>query len=298
MIVSFSKLARETIRACRAELMRLGRWPTTWVLCGTWLLLNLTFGYLFNYLSYRDADGGGFASQVSDQAAARTLLDQMMPANVPVTMVQGLPMFGGALVLILGAVAVGSGYGWGTWKTVFTTGPRRSTAMGGTLIALGILLVGLLVASLGLDLAAAFAIAGAESQPAIWPSLADVARGLGAGLLIGGMWLAAGVLVGTLTRSPALAVGLGLVWSLVVENLLRGVAGLLGPLEAVTDVLPGTAAGSLAGALGALSQSDPNGTPGVTTIIGGTAATLLLAAYLLAFALGGLVLTARRDVHS
>ncbi|HEU4542437.1 MAG TPA: hypothetical protein VFR23_15020 [Jiangellaceae bacterium] len=38
--------------------------------------------------------------------------------------------------------------------------------------------------------------------------------------LIFGMWTAAGVLIGVLTRSPALAVGLGLVWSLVVENLL------------------------------------------------------------------------------
>lgn len=286
------------IASVRAELIRLGRWPTTWVLCGTWLLLNLTFGYLFNYLSYQDQDGGGFANQVSDGAAAQSLLQEMMPANAPVTMVQGLPMFGGALVLILGAVAVGSGYGWGTWKTVFTARPRRIAAMSGTLVALAIVLVGLVLTSLGLDLLASFAIAGAESQPALWPSLADVAQGIGAGLLIGGMWLAAGVLVGTLTRSPALAVGLGLVWSLVVENLLRGVAGLLGPLEAVTNVLPGTAAGSLAGALGAVAQSEPNGTPGVTTILGGTAAVALLAGYLLAFAVASLALTARRDVHS
>jgi len=44
----------------------------------------------------------------------------------------------------------------------------------------------------------------------------------------------------TLTRGPALAVGLGLVWSLVVETLLRGVAGLLGPLDIVTNLLPGS----------------------------------------------------------
>ena len=36
-----------------------------------------------------------------------------------------------------------------------------------------------------------------------------------------GMWTAAGVLIRVLTRSPALAVGPGLVWSLVVENLLE-----------------------------------------------------------------------------
>jgi len=279
----------------RAELARLARWPTAWVLCGTWLLLNLLFGYLFNYLSYRSNDGGGFAEPGASPAI---LLAQMMPENAPVTMVQGMPMFGGALVLILGAVAIGSGYGWGTWKTVFTTGPRRLVAIGGTLGALGIVLAGLVVVTFGLDLLASYGIAVAESQPVTWPGLPEVAQGLGAALLICGMWLAAGVLLGTLARGPALAVGLGLVWSLVVENLLRGVAGLLGPLERLTDVLPGTAAGSLVGALGALPQSDPNGTPGVTTTIGGTAAVVLLGAYLLAFVVGTMVLTARRDVTS
>jgi len=283
------------IASTRAELLRLSRWPTVWVLCGTWLVLNLTFGYVFNYLSYRSDDGGGFAGPAGDTTV---LLGQLMPANAPITLVQGMPMFGGALVLILGAVAVGSGYGWGTWKTVFTTGPRRSRALGGTLAALGVIAIGLVVATFMLDLAAGFVVAAMESQPATWPTLADSAQGLGAGLLIFGTWLAGGVLLGTLARGPALAVGLGLVWSLVVENLLRGVAGLLGPLETVTDVLPGTAAGSLAGALGALTQSDPNGTPGVTTVIGGGSATLLLVGYLFAFLVASLILTTRRDVVS
>jgi hypothetical protein len=39
------------------------------------------------------------------------------------------------------------------------------------------------------------------------------------------------------------------VWALAVENLLRGVSNVLEPVEAITDVLPGTAAGSLAGDL-------------------------------------------------
>jgi ABC-2 type transport system permease protein len=282
----------------RAELLRLVRWPTTWVLCGLWLVLNLTFGYLFSYLSYRSEDGAGFAGRVSDGTPAAALLRALMPDRAPVTMVQGLPMFGGALILILGALAVGSGYGWGTWKTVFTTGPRRLAALGGTFAALGVVLAGLVVTTLAVDLVAAFAVAAAEDQPASWPTLTDSAQGLGAALLIGAMWLAAGVLLGTLTRGPALAVGLGLVWSLVVENLLRGVGGLLGPVEAVTDVLPGTAAGALAAAIGAVPQGDPNGTPGVNTAIGGIPALLLLSAYLLAFVVASLTLTARRDIST
>ena len=55
------------------------------------------------------------------------------------------------------------------------------------------------------------------------------------------MWALTGFLLGTVARGPALSVGLGLVWALVVENLLRGVGALLGAVEAFTKVLPGTA---------------------------------------------------------
>ncbi len=279
----------------RAEVVRLGRWPTTWIIGGVWLVLNLTFGYLFNYLSYRSGSGGGFADEVSGGGAA-ALLEQMAPANAPAAMIAGLPMFGGALLITMGALAVGSGYGWGTWKTVFTTGLRRSRVLGGTLGALGLFLAVLVTLTLTLDLLAAFAVASAESQPMNWPSLADTAQGVGAALLIGGMWLAGGVLLGTVTRGPALAVGLGLVWALVVENLLRGAAGLLDWLQTVTDLLPGTAAGSVVGALGVLTQSEPNGTPGVVTVLSGTTAAVLLGGYIVAFLAAILTLTVRRDV--
>jgi ABC-type transport system involved in multi-copper enzyme maturation permease subunit len=278
----------------RAELRRLLRWPTVWVLGGSWVVLNLTFGYVFNYLTYRSDDTTGFGGGGSKQQ----LLAQILPDQAPVTLVQGMPMFGGALLMILGALAVGSGYGWGTWKTVFTTGPRRGTALGGTFVAIGLIVAALMLVTLVADLGAAFLVSTVESAGTSWPSLVDVGQGLGSALLIGGMWTAAGLLLGTLTRGPALAVGLGLVWALVVENLLRGVATLLGPLEAVTDVLPGTAAGSLAGAIGAVPQSDPAGTPGVQTILGGATATTLLLAYLAAFLVVSLVVTNRRDVAS
>ncbi len=278
----------------QAELRRIGRWPAIWVLCGSWVVLNLTFGYVFTYLSFRSEDGSGFAGGGS----LAVLLAQMMPAQAPITLVQGMPMFGGALLMILGALTVGNGYGWGTWKTVFTTGPSRMTALGGTLLAIGTIVAGLIVVTLGLDLAASFLVAAVEQQPVASPTVTALAQGYGSALLIGGMWTAAGVLLGTLARGPALAVGLGLVWSLVVENLLRGVAVLLGPLQVISDVLPGTAAGSLAGAVGAAPPSDPNGTPGVNTILGGTGATVLLVGYLLAFAIVSLGLTARRDIAS
>jgi ABC-type transport system involved in multi-copper enzyme maturation permease subunit len=277
------------IASTRAELLRLGKWPATWVIIGVWLLLNVFFGYVLDYLTYRDAVSSGDARTAAD------LLAQLSPAEVPATMTSGLPMFGGALVLTLAALATGSGYGWNTWKTVFTQGPRRHTVLAGTLLALGVLLVVMVVLTVVVDLATAAVVLTVAGQPLAWPGFGAVLAGSGGALLIAGMWAAAGALVGILARSPALAVGLGLVWALVVENLLRGVSGVLGPFEVVTEVLPGTAAGSLAGAIGAAEVSETGGAPGVLTILTGAEAALLLLAYVVGFVTLAGFLLSRRD---
>jgi len=277
------------IASLRAELLRLGKWPVTWVITGVWLTLNLTFGYLFDYLSYRDAAGGG------DQRLADALLSQLSLAEVPSTMVTGLPMFGSALVLILAALSTGSGYGWNTWRTVFTQGPSRLSALGGTMLALAVVLVVFTVLTLLVDLGASSIVMTAAGQALAWPGLGALAKGLGGALLIGATWAAAGALIGIVARSPALSVGLGLVWVLIVENLLRGVASLLGPLERITDVLPGTAAGSLAGALGAATDPEAGGAPGVLTVLTGAASIGLLAVYLVAFLVAAALVVSRRD---
>ena len=138
-------------------------------------------------------------------------------------------------------------------------------------------------------------LAAVESQPIELPPLRDMAQSVGAAVLVMGMWTAAGVVVGVLAKGPALAVGLGLVWSLVAENLLRGVSGLIDGLSVVTDYLPGTAAGSLVGALSS-GAGTADSTPGVLTVLDGSTATWVLAAYVAAFALAGLLLVRARDL--
>ncbi len=117
----------------------------------------------------------------------------------------------------------------------------------------------------------------------------------GGGFLVLEMWALLGFALGTVARGPALAVGLGLVWALVVENLLRGVGALLGPVEAVTEVLPGTAGGSLVGALVDVS-SNPNETPGVLDVLTGSQALLTVLAYCVGLVVLVLVVVRRRDV--
>ncbi|GAA1643722.1 ABC transporter permease subunit [Georgenia ruanii] len=280
-------------RSTRAELRRLWRWPATWVLVGVWTVLNLLFAYAFPWIGYSGGGGPDAAAGASPQA----LLAGLLPANVPSTLVQGMPMFGGAIVMLLGALAIGNGYAWGTWKTVLTQGPGRLAAFGGTLVALAVSVVGIVALTAATDLATAHVVAAVEGGSAAGPAAGDLVQAMAAGLLVLGMWAAGGVLVGALAKGPALAAGLGLVWALVVENLLRGVSGLVDGMATLTDRLPGSAAGSLAGALGAVGQ-DPRGegTPGVLTVLDGASAAWLLAAYLVVFAVVALTLVRRRDL--
>jgi hypothetical protein len=100
-----------------------------------------------------------------------------------------------------------------------------------------------------------------------------------------------GYTVGIIARGPALAVGLGLVWALVVENLLRGVGSLLDAVEQLTLFLPGTAAGSLVGSI-----TGTTGTPGVLDVIGGDRAVLTVVAYVVGLTAVVLVVMRRRDL--
>ncbi|WP_307693123.1 ABC transporter permease [Nocardia beijingensis] len=280
---------RDLIASAKAEMLRLRKWPAFWIVLGTWILLNLTFAYLFNYLAYTS----GESSRMSNGLPREVLLQQMLPAAVPEVFTQGMAMFGGALMLILGALTVGSGYGWGTWKTVFTQGPSRVQAVAAVVLSLTAVVVALVCAAFVADIAVAALIAASQSQALTLPGWDRSLLGILTGVAILGMWTLAGALIGAIARGPALAVGLGLVWVLVVENLLRGVAGIFAPIEVVTDHLPGTAAGSLAGAMRTV---DGPATPGVLHVLSRTESLVVLAAYLMLFAVGTIWLIRGRDL--
>ncbi len=278
-------------RSTRAELLRLRKWPAVWITLGAWLALSLMFGYLFNYLSYASGD----TSFSNEGATKASLLAEMMPANVPNVLLQGMPMFGGALMMVLGAIVAGNGYGWGTWKTVFSLGAHRSGAILGSLAALTAFVVATLAVSFAFDLGLSVLIAATESQDIVMPSLASALESVGAGFLVLEVWALVGFALGTIARGPALSVGLGLVWALVVENLLRGVGQLLDWVETLTTVLPGTAAGSLVGSIVGV-EGGGEGTPGVLDTVSGTQGAITVAIYIVLAAVVSVVVVRRRDV--
>lgn len=281
---------RSLWNSTRAEALRLRKWPAVWVTTGAWLALNAMFGYAFNYVTYTSGESS-FSNEGQDRDA---LLADLLPASIPDVLLQGMPMFGGALMMVLGAVVAGNGFGWGTWKTVFTQGPTRTAAMLGSMLALSVAVLGVVAATVVSDLGMSLGVAALESQPVDWPALGDTAVSFGAGFLVMEMWALAGFLLGLLAKGPALSVGLGLTWGLVVENLLRGVGASLSAVETFTHFLPGTAAGSLIGHM--VGVGGPDLTPGVLDTLSAERALWTMAAYLVLLPVVSLVLTRRRDV--
>jgi ABC-2 type transport system permease protein len=271
-----------------AELLKLRKRPATWLIAGVWVVLSLVFGYVFPFFSYQ---GGSSGTVDPERVLAEALPAELVPAAV-----QGFPMFAGALALLLGAIATGSEYQWQTVKTILTQGPRRTSVYGGKVVALGSITFVLVLVTFLVDAGAAWLIATVTNHPAAWPSFGDLLVGFAGGWLVVAMWCWAGLFLGILLRGTALAVGLGLVWALAVENLVRIFASILAPVDAVQKFMPGTNAGALVAALGVPVQGSTGGTPGVTAVVTGAHAAMVLAGYVVAFVLVAGILLNRRDV--
>jgi ABC-type transport system involved in multi-copper enzyme maturation permease subunit len=276
-----------------AEILKLRKRPATWVLLGVSLALNQLFGYFLPYSSWVTGD----QNDQTQGLDPLSVLAGTLPGELVPTTLGGFPVFAGALALILGALATGSEYGWGTIQTALTQRPTRLAVYAGTLCALAAATLAIVLAMFTLNAATAAIIATLESRPLDYPPVTELARGVGSGWLIMGMWCGLGALLGFAFRGVALPVGLGVVWVLGVENLVSAVAdSLLTSLQPLRNLLPGVNAGSLVWSLapgGGASGSPP---PGVVDAVGGGRATLSLALYVAAFLLAGALLVRRRDV--
>ncbi|MBO0871634.1 MAG: ABC transporter permease, partial [Micromonosporaceae bacterium] len=74
------------VASTRAELLRLRKWPAVWIVIGAWVALALTFGYIFNYISYATGNDN-FRSGGQSRAQ---LLVNLLPQSIPHVLVQGL----------------------------------------------------------------------------------------------------------------------------------------------------------------------------------------------------------------
>jgi ABC-2 type transport system permease protein len=267
-----------------AELIVLRKRAATWILLGIWTSLGVFFAYVLPYaIDAEDAPGG---------------IEQFLPSSLAGTLLAGFPFFGGVFALMLGVFALGSEYGWNTLKTLFTQRPRRLRVLGAKLAALGIVLVPFVLVLFAAGAIASYVIAQVEGVSADWPSLWLLVRAVAAGWLILATWTALGVLLGVLTRGTSLAIGIGILYALVIEGLLSAFADSVSVLEPVTQVFLRANGYSLAEALGAPAATIESSGPGSFSgpFVDSIQALAVLVALIAGFAALSAFLLRRRDV--
>jgi ABC-2 type transport system permease protein len=145
---------------------------------------------------------------------------------------------------------------------------------------------------------ASSAIALREGADVAWPSAWLVVRGLGAGWLILAVWTAFGVLLAVLSRGTALAVGIGVLYTFVIEGLISALATQVSLLDRLVEFFLRANGYSLVAVLGVPTDDVSDRGPGSFSgpFVSGGQALLVLTAYMavLLVVSGGLL--RRRDV--
>lgn len=276
------------IAVVRAELFATRRRPATWVLGGLWPAMGVVFGMLVPFIVYETLG----PSRSGDRAK---LLATFGPHGFAAAGAGLYPMFGSAMMLLLGTVAVGGEYRWGTLGTLLTQRPSRTATVLAKWAAVAVTSLGVVVALFAALAAVAAVLAVALGRPVRWPDAGTVLGAVGTSWLVTLAALSVGMFLAVLFRGTGAAIGVGLVWLLALENAVAQLAGLVHGAGWVRRLLIGPNAGSLATALGAPAQND-GGTPGVISVSPPWLAVTVLAAYVVLFTALSVLLVRRRDV--
>jgi ABC-2 type transport system permease protein len=268
-----------------AELLVLRKRTSTWILLGIWATLALIFAYVVPYATY-----------LND--STRQPLSELLPQHLVGSLMGGFPFFGGVLALMLGVLTFGSEYGWGTLRTLFAQRPGRLHVFGAKLLALAVALLPFVLVVYAVGTVASSVIALREGADIAWPSAWLVVRGLAAGWLILAVWAAFGVLLAVVSRGTALAVGIGILYALVIEGLLSALAGQISAVDRLVEFFLRANAYSLVTKLGVSASEVADNGPGSFDgpFVGGGQALLVLGSYLAAFVVVSAWLLRRRDV--
>jgi ABC-2 type transport system permease protein len=269
----------------RAELLVIRKRASTWILLAIWATLALVFAYVVPYVTYLNG------------STQDSLMD-VLPGNLVGALMQGFPFFGGVLALMLGVLAFGSEYGWGTLRTLFTQHPGRLQVFGAKLLALATALGLFVLVVFAVGTLTSTVIALREGADLAWPSAWLLGRGLAAGWLILAVWAALGVLLAVLFRGTALAIGIGILYTLVIEGLLSALASQVGLVDRLVEFFVRANGYSLVVALGVSSDDVGDNGPGSFSgpFVDGEQALLVLILYGSAFLLLSGWLLRNRDV--
>jgi ABC-2 type transport system permease protein len=269
-----------------AELLLIRRRAATWILLGFWTAIALLFSFVLPYYAY--------VSNTHFHGRA-IMLYVLLPQSLISTITATFPFFGGTMVLILGILSMGSEYDWGTLTTVLVQRDSRLKFFLAKIAALAIALIPFVLLVFLLGFLTSSLIAMREHQAIILPSLWDLVRALNAGWFLLAAWASFGVLLAVLSKGTALAIGLGIIYGLVIEGIISSFGRQIGLLAQVSKGLLRTNGYSLISALGgSISAAGPGGFSGTT--VSGMQASIVIGVYILLFVSVSAAVVRRRDV--
>jgi ABC-type transport system involved in multi-copper enzyme maturation permease subunit len=132
-----------------------------------------------------------------------------------------------------------------------------------------------------------------------WDTLKTLfTQGPGRLRVLAAKWAALGALLGVLTRGTSLAIGVGILYALVIEGLLSAFTDSVGVLEPLSNVFLRSNGYSLATALGALPAAISSNGPGSFggPFVAAGQAVAVLVAFVAGFAALAALVLRRRDV--
>ena len=177
---------------------------------------------------------------------------------------------------LIGVMAITSEYRHGTIRPTFVVTPRRSRVIAAKVLASLLMGVVFGLAAIGLSFGIGYAILAGRDIP-LALSTSDVLWLVLGTPVLTAAWAALGVGFGALVRNQVFAV-IGLIlWTMIIENLLRG-------------LVPSIGGYTLLGASSAII-ADP-----ADHVLSAAAGGPLLLAYVVAFVAAGGLLVGRRDV--
>lgn len=131
----------------------------------------------------------------------------------------------GVVVMVFFAVSVGADYTHGTLRNLLVRGPGRTLLLTGRLLAMLAFTAGALLLSVTAAVAAAWvASASYDVSTGAWTGVFTESAASWAALVVAAIgWGTVGAALGTVLRSVAAAVAVGVVWVLPVESSLSAV---------------------------------------------------------------------------
>ena len=254
------------IRVLRAEARKLRRptlaLPTLFAAMG---LTALTTSLL--YLLIDSPSGNG-------REGIRVSAEQLSLPNGVVYSFQSAATLLGVIALCVFAAQTAQEYTYGTLRNLLLREPSRMKVLLGKYTAMSIFALVIVVTSAVVSIGLSFALAGgAKVSTALWTSpdgKLAIFHALANALISAIGFGTIGMILGLLLRSPITAISIGVIWLLIVENLLSAV------LNNADTWLPGMQLGIVA-AGGSIDNSYQRamGVAGIYIVIGSVVAAVL-----------------------